>query len=138
MLAKSVMRNATGLRSRISEQVVIYNEWKKLAEEFNDKEVQGILTDARWKLIESIRMKRNIEQIIMANPNADEREVLRLRYFYGATWAAIADELGDTTEWVKKLHKKALKRIKVEKGCDCGGEFDCEECPYAEEGTETM
>ena len=90
MLAKSVMRNATGLRSRISEQVVIYNEWKKLAEEFNDEEVQGILTDARWKLIESIRMKRNIEQIIMANPNADEREVLRLRYFYGATWAAIA------------------------------------------------
>ncbi len=72
MLAKSVMRNATGLRSRISEQVVIYNEWKKLAEEFNDEEVQGILTDARWKLIESIRMKRNIEQIIMANPNADE------------------------------------------------------------------
>ena len=79
MLATSVMRNATGLRSRISEQVVIYNEWKKLAEEFNDEEVQGILTDARWKLIESIRMKRNIEQIIMANPNADEREVLRLR-----------------------------------------------------------
>ena len=42
MLAKSVMRNATGLRSRISEQVVIYNEWKKLAEEFNDEEVQGL------------------------------------------------------------------------------------------------
>ena len=33
MLAKSVMRNATGLRSRISEQVVIYNEWKKRSEE---------------------------------------------------------------------------------------------------------
>lgn len=133
MLAKKVIHNATGLRSRISEQVVIYNEWKKLAEDFNDEEVQGILTDARADLLESIRMKRNIEQIIMAISDADKREVLRLHYFYGATWSAIADELNDTTGWVKHLHKKTLKRIKLERGCDCGGEFDCEECPYAEE-----
>lgn len=43
-------------------------------------------------------MKRNLEEIIMDNDNADQREILRLRYFYAATWAAIADESNDTVE----------------------------------------
>ena len=43
-------------------------------------------------------MKRNLEEIIMDNDNADQREIPRLRYFYAATWAAIADESNDTVE----------------------------------------
>lgn len=128
MLAKKVLRNGIGLNSRIREQIAIYREWKELSAEFNDEEVQGILTDARADILESIRMKRNLEEIIMNNNNADQREILRLRYFYAATWAAIADELNDTVEWVKEQHRKALKKIHIEV-TDCCEEYDS----YAEE-----
>lgn len=128
MLAKKVMRNGIGLNSRIKEQMVIYCDWKSMAMEIDEDEVHEIVEAAWNDLIDSIRMKRNLEEIIMANNNADQREILRLRYLYGATWAAIADELKDTVEWVKEQHKKALKKIHIEvSGCD--EDDDC----YAEE-----
>lgn len=128
MLAKKVMRNGLGLNSRIREQMVIYHDWKSMAMEIDEDEVHEIVEAAWNDLIDSIRMKRNLEEIIMDNDNADQREILRLRYFYAATWAAIADELNDTVEWVKEQHKKALKKIHVEvSGCD--EDCDC----YAEE-----
>lgn len=128
MLAKKVMRNGLGLNSRIREQMVIYHDWKSMAMEIDEDEVHEIVESAWNDLIDSIRMKRNLEEIIMDNDNADQREILRLRYFYAATWAAIADELNDTVEWVKEQHKKALKKIHVEvSGCD--EDCDC----YAEE-----
>lgn len=105
MLAKKVMRNGIGLNSRIREQMVIYRDWKSMAMEIDEDEVHEIVEAAWNDLIDSIRMKRNLEEIIMANNNADQREILRLRYHYGATWAAIADKLNDTVEWVKKRHK---------------------------------
>lgn len=128
MLAKKVMRNGIGLNNRIREQIVIYHDWKSMAMEIDEDEVHEIVDSAWNDLIDSIRMKRNLEEIIMANNNADQREILRLRYFYAATWAAIADELNDTVEWVKEQHKKALKKIHIEvSGCD--EDDDC----YAEE-----
>lgn len=128
MLAKKVLRNGLGLNSRIREQIVIYHDWKSMAMEIDEDEVHEIVEAAWNDLIDSIRMKRNLEEIIMDNDNADQREILRLRYFYAATWAAIADELNDTVEWVKEQHKKALKKIHVEvSGCD--EDCDC----YAEE-----
>ena len=128
MLAKKVLRNCLGLNSRIREQMVIYHDWKSMAMEIDEDEVHEIVEAAWNDLIDSIRMKRNLEEIIMDNDNADQREILRLRYFYAATWAAIADELNDTVEWVKEQHKKALKKIHVEvSGCD--EDCDC----YAEE-----
>ena len=128
MLAKKVMRNGLGLNSRIREQMVIYHDWKSMAMEIDEDEVHEIVEAAWNDLIDSIRMKRNLEEIIMDNDNADQREILRLRYFYAATWAAIADELHDTTQWVKEQHRKALKKIHVEvSGCD--EDCDC----YAEE-----
>ncbi len=128
MLAKKVMRNGIGLNSRIREQMVIYHDWKSMAMEIDEDEVHEIVEAAWNDLIDSIRMKRNLEEIIMANNNADQREILRLRYFYAATWAAIADELNDTVEWVKEQHKKALKKIHIEVS-DCDEDDDC----YAEE-----
>ncbi len=128
MLAKKVLRNGLGLNSRIREQMVIYRDWKSMAMEIDEDEVHEIVEAAWSDLIDSIRMKRNLEEIIMANNNADQREILRLRYFYAATWAAIADELNVTVEWVKEQHKKALKKIHIEvSGCD--EDCDC----YAEE-----
>lgn len=128
MLAKKVMRNGLGLNSRIREQMVIYHDWKSMAMEIDEDEVHEIVEAAWNDLIDSIRMKRNLEEIIMDNDNADQREILRLRYFYAATWAAIADELNDTIEWVKEQHRKALKKIHVEV-TDCCEEYD----GYAEE-----
>ena len=127
MLAKKDLRNGIGLNSRIKEQIAIYRDWKELSTEFNDEEIQGILTDARADLLESIRMKRNLEEIIMDNNNADQREILRLRYLYAATWDAIADELNDSVAWVKEQYQKALKKLSAEttescKGCDCCAE----------------
>lgn len=128
MLAKKVLRNGLGLNSRIREQMVIYHDWKAMAMEIDEDEVHEIVESAWNDLIDSIRMKRNLEEIIMDNDNADQREILRLRYFYAATWAAIANELNDTVEWVKEQHKKALKKIHVEVS-DCCEDYDC----YAEE-----
>lgn len=128
MLAKKVLRNGLGLNSRIREQMVIYHDWKSMAMEIDEDEVHEIVEAAWSDLIDSIRMKRNLEEIIMDNDNADQREILRLRYFYAATWAAIADELNDTVEWVKEQHKKALKKIHVEVS-SCDEDCDC----YAEE-----
>lgn len=128
MLAKKVLRNGLGLNSRIREQMVIYHDWKAMAMEIDEDEVHEIVESAWNDLIDFIRMKRNLEEIIMDNDNADQREILRLRYFYAATWAAIADELNDTVEWVKEQHKKALKKIHVEV-TDCCEDDDC----YAEE-----
>lgn len=127
MLAKKVLRNGIGLNSRIREQTVIYRDWKSMAMEIDEDEVHEIVEAAWSDLIDSIRMKRNLEEIIMDNDNADQREILRLRYLYAATWAAIADELNDTVEWVKEQHKKALKKIHVEvtdfcEDCDCYAE----------------
>ncbi len=127
MLAKKVLRNGIGLNSRIREQTVIYRDWKSMAMEIDEDEVHEIVEAAWSDLIDSIRMKRNLEEIIMDNDNADQREILRLRYFYAATWAAIADELNDTVDWVKEQHKKALKKIHVEvtdfcEDCDCDAE----------------
>lgn len=128
MLAKNVLRNGIGLNSRIRDQIVIYHDWKSMAMEIDEDEVHEIVESAWNDLIDFIRMKRNLEEIIMDNDNADQREILRLRYFYAATWVAIADELNDTVEWVKEQHKKALKKIHVEvSGCD--EDCDC----YAEE-----
>ena len=128
MLAKKVLRNGLGLNSRIREQIVIYHDWKSMAMKIDEDEVHEIVEAAWSDLIDSIRMKRNLEEIIMDNDNADQREILRLRYFYAATWAAIADELNDTVEWVKEQHKKALKKIHVEV-LSCDEDCDC----YAEE-----
>lgn len=125
MLAKKVMRNGIGLNSRIREQMVIYHDWKSMAMEIDEDEVHEIVESAWSDLIDSIRMKRNLEEIIMDNDNADQREILRLRYFYAATWAAIADELNDTVEWVKEQHKKALNKIHVEV-TDCCEDYDCD------------
>ena len=92
MLAKEVLRNSMDLNRRIKEQSVIYQDWKAMAMEIDEDEIHEIVEAAWDDLIASIRLKRKLEELIMANHNADQREILRLRYLYAATWDAIADE----------------------------------------------
>lgn len=109
MLAKEVLRNSMDLNRRIKEQSVIYQDWKAMAMEIDEDEIHEIVEAAWDDLIASIRLKRKLEELIMANHNADQREILRLRYLYAATWDAIADELNDSVAWVKEQYQKALK-----------------------------
>ena len=127
MLAKEVLRNNMDLNRRIKEQSVIYQDWKAMAMEIDEDEIHEIVEAAWDDLIASIRLKRKLEELIMANHNADQREILRLRYLYAATWDAIADELNDSVAWVKEQYQKALKKLSAEtadscKGCDCCAE----------------
>jgi len=114
MLAKEVLRNSMDLNRRIKEQSVIYQDWKAMAMEIDEDEIHEIVEAAWDDLIASIRLKRELEELIMANHNADQREILRLRYLYAATWDAIADELNDSVAWVKEQYQKALKKLSAE------------------------
>ena len=73
--------------------------------------------------------KDNLENIVMAINNHDQREILRLRYFDNLSWADVAEQLDtDDIDWVKEQHRKALKKIHVE--CTCcfdGDDFDADE-----------
>ena len=83
------------------------------------------------EISELIRMKDNLENIVMAINNHDQREILRLHYFENLSWADIAEQLDtDDIDWVKKQHRKALKKIHVECTCCCGcdgDDFDADE-----------
>ena len=106
---------------------MIYQDWKAMAMEIDEDEIHEIVEAAWDDLIASIRLKRKLEELIMANHNADQREILRLRYLYAATWDTIADELNDSVAWVKEQYQKALKKLSAEtadscKDCDCCAE----------------
>ena len=71
MLAKEVLRNSMDLNRRIKEQSVIYQDWKAMAMEIDEDEIHEIVEAAWDDLIASIRLKRELEELIMANHNAD-------------------------------------------------------------------
>lgn len=70
MLAKEVLRNSMDLNRRIKEQSVIYQDWKAMAMEIDEDEIHEIVEAAWDDLIASIRLKREMEELIMANHNA--------------------------------------------------------------------
>ena len=138
MLAKEVLRNSMDLNRRIKEQSVIYQDWKAMAMEIDEDEIHEIVEAAWDDLIASIRLKRKLEELIMANHNADcvlcgqcithcPVGALRERDDTEKVWDAIADELNDSVAWVKEQYQKALKKLSAEttescKGCDCCAE----------------
>ena len=126
MLAKKVMKNGIDIDNRILEQVTQHHIWAELHDAVSYSEplrnlVENILENKETELCELIRMKENLESIIMSINNCDQREILRLRYFENL--------LGEDIEWVKEQHRKALKKIHVEcTCCDCDeDDFDAEE-----------
>ena len=135
MLAKKVIRNGTDIDNRIIEQITMHRLWKELYDTVSYSPalhniVEDILENKETELTELIRMKDSLEDIIMANNNCDQREILRLRYFENLSWADVAEQLDtDDIDWVKKQHRKALKKIHVECTCCCDYEDNC----YADE-----
>jgi len=134
MLAKDVMRNGIDIDYRIMESMAQYKMWAELYH-FNSgspaitRMLEDIVENKETETQELIRMKDNLENIIMSIDNHDQREILRLRYFENLSWADVAEQLGtDDIDWVKKQHRKALKKIHVE--CTCcfdGDDFDADE-----------
>ena len=129
MLAKDVMRNGIDIDYRIMESMAQYKMWAELYH-FNSgspaitRMLEDIVENKETETQELIRMKDNLENIIMSIDNHDQREILRLRYFENLSWADVAEQLGtDDIDWVKHQHRKALKKIHVECTCCC----DCDE-----------
>ena len=128
MLAKDVIRNGIDIDYRIMESMAQYKIWAELYH-FNSgspaitRMLEDIVENKETEISELIRMKDNLENIVMAINNHDQREILRLRYFDNLPWDCVADHLGEDVEWVKKQHRKALKKIHVECTCCC----DCDE-----------
>ena len=136
MLAKKVMRNGTDIDNRIIEQITLHRMWKELYDTVSYSPalhnlIEDILENKETELTELIRMKDNLENIVMTIGNCDQREILRLRYFENLSWADVAEQLDtDDIDWVKKQHRKALKKIHVECTCCCGcdgDDFDADE-----------
>ena len=132
MLAKKVMRNGTDIDNRIIEQITLHRLWKELYDTVSYSPalhnlIEDILENKETELRELIRMKESLENIVMSVNNHDQREILRLRYFENLSWADVAEQLDtDDIDWVKKQHRKALKKIHVECTCCCG----CDEDDY--------
>ena len=131
MLAKKVMRNGIDIDNRIIEQVTMHHLWKELYDTVSYSPalhslVEDILENKETELRELIRMKDSLESIVMSINNCDQREILRLRYFDNLPWGCVADHLGEDVEWVKKQHRKALKKIHVECTC-CEDDSDADE-----------
>ena len=135
MLAKDVMRNGIDIDYRIMESMEQYKMWAELYH-FNSgspaitRMLEDIVENKETEISELIRMKDNLENIVMSIDNHDQREILRLRYFDNLSWADVADHLGEDIDWVKKQHRKALKKIHVECTCCCAcdeDDFDADE-----------
>ena len=135
MLAKDVMRNGIDIDYRIMESMAQYKMWAELYH-FNSgspaitRMLEDIVENKETELRELIRMKDNLESIVMSINNHDQREILRLRYFDNLPWDCVADHLCEDVDWVKKQHRKALKKIHVECTCCCAcdeDDFDADE-----------
>ena len=58
------------------------------------------------------KIREQVECAINAIPDANQRNVLRLRYLNGKTWEQIAVDMNYTYRNICYLHGKALKQIK--------------------------
>ena len=135
MLAKDVMRNGIDINYRIMESMTQYKIWAELyhfdsGSSAVTRMLEDIVENKETETQELIRIKESLENIIMSIDNHDQREILRLRYFDNLPWDCVADHLGEDVDWVKKQHRKALKKIHVECTCCCGcdgDDFDADE-----------
>lgn len=60
------------------------------------------------------RVRLQVESVIDSVPNANQRNVLRLRYINGMKWEQIAVKLNYDYRWVLRLHGMALNKIAIE------------------------
>lgn len=75
------------------------------------EQIDGLTKELAEKRIETVRLRREIGDIIDAVSDEQLRALLQYRYIYGLTWEAIAVEMGCTERWIYGLHGRALSAI---------------------------
>ncbi len=58
-----------------------------------------------------LKLKTEIQGVILAVPNMDERLVLTYRYLKNYTWARIGDELMADERTIRRWHNRALSHV---------------------------
>ncbi len=74
-----------------------------------------MIEELKNERLERAKLRQRIERDIRTLDNADEQEVLRLRYIKGLKWEKIAVEMGYSYKWIHKIHGRALKNFKIQK-----------------------
>ena len=91
--------------SKIQTSVEQIEEWEQRLDEAIDRHLE---------------LREEIERIIGSVKNGEHRTLLRKRYILGHTWERIAEEMHYGTQWVFKMHKKALESVKEAIESDTG------------------
>lgn len=63
---------------------------------------------------ETVRLRREIEDVIAAVPDVRLRMLLRYRYIDGMTWERIAVNMCMDARWIRRLHGRALSVLTLE------------------------
>lgn len=63
---------------------------------------------------ETVRLRREIEDVIAAVPDGRLRMLLRYRYIDGMTWERIAVNMCMDARWIRRLHGRALSVLTLE------------------------
>ena len=63
---------------------------------------------------ETVRLRREIEDVIASVPDGRLRMLLRYRYIDGMTWERIAVNMCMDARWIRRLHGRALSVLTLE------------------------
>lgn len=77
------------------------------------EQIDDLTGELGEKRAATVRLRRDIEDVITTAGDERLQSLLRYRYIDGMTWEAIAVAMGITYQWVCKLHGDALERILV-------------------------
>lgn len=69
--------------------------------------------DLAAQLVESERVRREIEAAIAALPDPMQREALTGHYVDGLEWWKVANRMYISERWARSLHKKALENLQT-------------------------
>lgn len=64
-------------------------------------------------MAESNKIKLEIEEVLWGLKDTEEAKVLRFRYIYFMKWEEIAENIGYHRNHVLRIHKKAIKNLKM-------------------------
>ena len=91
------MPKAEGISNRVEEQAFRIEEARIRAENARDK---------------ALRLLEAVEDLIDLLSDYDEKRIIRLRYINGLTWDAIAQEENWSSATVRRIHGRALEKLR--------------------------
>ena len=115
---KNAFSEATNFRNRVERQDPIH-DYVSLYTPITDEEDGEVLGDVisdpqaqeRFEGVEARQMQEAVETALQSLTE-DQRTVIRLRYWYGLTYAQAASVMGITEKEAGKLEQKALRTLR--------------------------